>query len=86
MTFRQVRLRATSRVQVTQVAIPAKRDNIDNQYTVLHWHVLEVCELDPGPDHEVLGQTRDVGIVETFLDRGAFEVGHGGEEETCEWD
>jgi hypothetical protein len=50
---------------------------------VLHGHVLEVCKLHPRPHHEVLGEAGHVGVLKALGGGGAFEVGHGGEEETC---
>lgn len=49
---------------------------------MLHGHVLEVGELHPRPDHEVLGQAGHVGLAEAVFDGRAFEIGHAGEEES----
>jgi hypothetical protein len=84
MSRRQVWQFTTPRVQVTQVAIPAQGDDVDNQDAMLHGHVFKVCKLHPWPDHKVLGEAGYVGVFETFLGGRAFEVGHGGEEESWE--
>jgi hypothetical protein len=74
-------LLAPTRVEVAQIAIPAQTNNVHDQHAVLHGHVLEVCKLHPRPDHKILGQAGDVGVLQALLGRVAFEVGHGGEEE-----
>lgn len=51
---------------------------------MFHGHVFEICKLHPWPDHKVLGEAGDVGLVEALLYGAAFEVGHGGEEDGCE--
>jgi hypothetical protein len=76
MSLWQVWLGASARVKEAQIAIPAQTNDIDDQDPVLHGHVLEVCELDPGPNHKVLGKAGDVGVLEALLGRCAFEVGH----------
>ena len=73
---------ATPAVQKAEVAIPAQRDDVDNQHPVLHGYVLEICKLHPWPDHEILSKAGDVGVFEALCGRCAFEVGHGGEEES----
>lgn len=81
--LRDLRNRAAgATVQVRQVAVPAERDDVDDQHAQIRRDVLEVDELHPRPDHEVLGEAGRVGRVEAVADGAAFEVGHGGEEET----
>jgi hypothetical protein len=47
-------LLATLAIEEAEVAVPAQRDNIDNQNPVLKWNDLEVDRLNKWPNHPVL--------------------------------
>lgn len=82
---RGLRLVAAAAVQERQVAVPAQRDDVDDKHAQVGGHVLEVDELHPRPDHEVLGQTGHVGLRQAVAHAAALEVSHAGEEEACEF-
>ena len=53
-----------------------KRDNIDNEDSVLERSELEVDELDERPDHPVLGEGVGVGRLDLLLWVGALHDCH----------
>jgi len=68
-------------IQVAQVAVPANGDGVDEEQAVLVRDELEVEHLHKGPDHPVGGEGGLVAALELGARAGAFQSGHGAEED-----
>ena len=58
-----------------------KRNDVNDQDPHLGRNILEVCELDPWPDHQVLLVSRQEGVLEALRGRVTLHVGHAGQED-----
>ena len=68
-------------VQVAKVTIPAQRDNIDDQNSVMQWNQLEVDSLDEGPNHPVCCQCWPVALLQLVSRTCTLHDGHAAEED-----
>ena len=68
-------------VQVAEVAVPAQRDNIDDENSVVQWNQLEVDSLDKRPHHPVLCQSGPVALLQLLLWTCTLHDGHAAQED-----
>lgn len=68
-------------IQVAEIAVPAQRDNIDDQDSVMQGNQLEVDGLDEWPNHPILCQGGPVALLQLFLRACTLHDGHTAQED-----
>lgn len=67
-------------IDVTQIAVPSQRNNVNDQDTVIQRHKCEIDCLHSWPHHPILLQRLNVGTRQLVPGTRAFHVGHAAQE------